>query len=305
MFSQRTSLMWTTRQVRKNDAVHVEQRPIDRLIVDISRCPNIDICLSGRDRSHPCYDVVNSQAVGVEDFHLPEPWRGDLVNAPILFVSSNPSVSHETRHPTRSWSEVDVVDYYNNSFNGHWVKDDRFYLLSNGNHGGPAKYWSLAKNSASELLGREAKGGSDYALTEVVHCKSKNDFVIGPAIRECADRHLYRVLEHSAARVIAVQGRKAAQAFEGLVPSTAFKSFHEVEIAGKLRNIVFMGGPGPAPQSKKFATVLPASELLRWRKILAEGTSKADSPSTYPTQDRLPVTGSNWSRLLRKWIRRD
>lgn len=58
----------------------------------IARCPNVDRCLDG-DTHHPCSTIVQSQHAGKADFQLPEPWRGQIDKARILFIGSNP-------HPT-------------------------------------------------------------------------------------------------------------------------------------------------------------------------------------------------------------
>ena len=63
-----------------------------------------------------------------------------------------------------------------------------------------------------ELLGREAQPGIDYALTEIVHCKSKHETGVREAEDFCANRYLKRVLSLSAAGILVVLGKAARQA---------------------------------------------------------------------------------------------
>lgn len=72
-------------------------------LVRVARCPNLAACLDDEAPDHPCATIVLNQWQGVppserlarwrEAHQLPEPWDGHLENAPILFVSSNPSIS--------------------------------------------------------------------------------------------------------------------------------------------------------------------------------------------------------------------
>lgn len=57
------------------------------------------------------------------------------------------------------------------------------------------KYWAEIHRRATELLGPDPQPGIDYALTEVVHCKSSGNQGVTEARMECASRYLEPVLE--------------------------------------------------------------------------------------------------------------
>jgi hypothetical protein len=63
----------------------------DRVLLAIARCPGGNPPLA----PHPlCSTVVGAPvAANRAGFQVPEPWRGDIENAPLLFASSNPSLS--------------------------------------------------------------------------------------------------------------------------------------------------------------------------------------------------------------------
>ena len=66
------------------------------LLTNIARCPITHQIIQNPEKSKslPCYKVVKSQPIkSYENFQLPEPWGGHIDKAPILFLSSNPSIS--------------------------------------------------------------------------------------------------------------------------------------------------------------------------------------------------------------------
>ena len=105
------------------------QDEIGKLSLSIATCREInDACTNG---INPCHKVVTSQKyLGLEFRQSPEPWAGNLVNASVLFVSSNPSISEAvlngedypkvdyltaaTNHP--EWSTERLVDFHVNRF---------------------------------------------------------------------------------------------------------------------------------------------------------------------------------------------
>src|SRR5207245_8440907 len=95
-----------------------------RLLLEITRCPNVATCRSALD--HPCAKVVGVQRkVPDADFRVPEPWNGSLARAPLLFVASNPSLDDPLGpprarevYPTPTWTEADTADFFENRFGG-------------------------------------------------------------------------------------------------------------------------------------------------------------------------------------------
>ena len=92
---------------------------------------------------------------------------------------------------------------------------DRRALLRNGLRSAPVQFWRAARDRTAEILqkGRDAvKPEIDFALTEVVHCKSQKERGVAEALHFCSDRYLERVLSISAAKVLIVYGRFAKDA---------------------------------------------------------------------------------------------
>jgi hypothetical protein len=148
----------------------------ETLLLEIARCPNVAICLGIDGGNHPCATIVQSQrAIGIVDQQVPEPWSGHLESAPILFVSSNPSIRPDEDYPTPSWSDQEITDYFSNRYGGgrkQWTKDGKQSLLKDGRYAEKTSHFRAEVASrAGELLGRKARPGVDYVLTEVVHCK--------------------------------------------------------------------------------------------------------------------------------------
>ncbi len=182
-----------------------------KLLNEIIKCPEIEN--AKREETHPCYDLVSLQKEG--PFQCPEPWSGDISQAKILFVSSNPSISEDDVVPIYncSWSMDDIVGFYKNRFNGNYISEGTKALKTDGRYIN-IQYWSFVKKRAEELLKRTPCPGTDYALTEIVHCKSKQEIGVKlKAIKKCAELYMDRILSLSAARVIIVIGAKAKKWF--------------------------------------------------------------------------------------------
>lgn len=225
------------------------------LLIEIARCPNVTACLTNPSRAHSCADVVRSQKTTKVDHQLPEPWSGDLEHAPILFVSSNPSIADESHdfYPRTGWSDAKIRDYFQNRFGGGrttWVSAEAYRSV---------QYWAEVRGRASELLGRDARPGLDFALTEVVHCKSRNNVGVDSARDECSRRYLGRVLECSRARVIVVLGKHARTAVERhLCLQHLTNPVGPIRIGQVERYIAFLGQPGSS-EARTFARCLPDS----------------------------------------------
>jgi hypothetical protein len=137
-----------------------------------------------------------AQELSYETFQLPEPWCGQIDRAPILFVSSNPSIGDDQR-ALGSTTDDDAFDAHHYAFGGgrstHTV-DGVYTLDTNGKRSRlPVKYWSAARDRAQELIPhRKVIVGIDYALTEVVRCKSKREVGVLAALKECSSRFFCR-----------------------------------------------------------------------------------------------------------------
>ena len=168
------------------------------LLHEIVHCPHVKSCLQNPSLEHPCREVVASQSHPLDAYQVPEPWSGRIEQAPILFLSSNPSISPIEDYPTGFWSEDHVDDYFNNRFSGgrkEWIINGNKPLLTDRSYGRSVRFWSAVRHRAIELLGRDVTPGMDYALTEIVHCKSRNEIGVKHAQVECVESYLLRVLE--------------------------------------------------------------------------------------------------------------
>ena len=96
--------------------------------------------------------------------------------------------------------------------------------------------------------------GRDYALTEIVHCKSKNEIGVTAVMAQCPQRFLLPILGCSAAKLVVAVGKKALGHFNGLdrTPGSPFGGIPAIpvyegvgplEICGKQRILVYLAAP--------------------------------------------------------------
>jgi hypothetical protein len=184
------------------------------LLLEITRCP-ASTCLGDRAKGEPCSKIVHSQEVSFSEHQVPEPWSGHLSLASILFLSSNPSISPDEDYPRWSWSDHMIADFFECRFGGgekQWIRDGTYNLNKDGSYPPrPTRFWCEMKRRAQELLQKEPIPGEDYALSEVVHCKSRSEQGVTDAVKRCADLYLHRLLSYSGAKVIVCLGRFAQQ----------------------------------------------------------------------------------------------
>jgi len=247
------------------------------LILEIARCPIVEHCLGGA-ADHPCSKIVRSQgAHSVADFQSPEPWSGHITQAPILFLSSNPSISHVEydEYPHATWEDAAIVDYFENRFGGSplsSVADGIYNRLPGGERAARSTRYRVGiRARAAELLEmkpHEVRPGFDYALTEIVRCKSRGEEGEPEALSTCADRYLEPTLEASAATVIVVVGAHAAKAIRWRYQLEPGKvHYGPLHIEQRDRMLTLIPHPtGRAPR-KKLAGCLSPEELhslKRW-----------------------------------------
>lgn len=247
-----------------------ELEPATRtLLLEIARCFNL---VQGmKEAAHPCSQIVGMQKREMAGIHLPEPWCGDIEKAPVLFVSSNPGFTTEELFPSMSWQDDDIADFFAHRFGGGrrpWILDGNRRLNIDGTHSVARPYWSSIKRRAGEILGREPAPGVDYAMTEIVHCKSRKEMGVKAALAECSGRYLRRVLQASGAAVIVGIGGKVRQYLLNLLglegPGGLIGPMH---LEGRDRVVMFLGHPAGA-KAKKLANCLSAAEQQRLRAFL-------------------------------------
>lgn len=242
------------------------------LLYEIARCPHAQFCLKNPSFEHPCREIVLSQSSSaLDDYQVPEPWSGHLEQAPILFLSSNPSIGYIEDYPRWSWSDDAINDYFNNRFGGGsrvWIKDGTKALQHDGKYSRSVRFWIEIRQRAIELLQRNVIPGIDYALTEIVHCKSYGETGVIQAKKQCVPSYLRRVLEKAAARVIVVLGKQAEHTIqtEFNIPDKV-KLFETTKISGQEKLIAFLPHPN-ARMVRSFSKCLAHHELEKLREFL-------------------------------------
>jgi hypothetical protein len=238
------------------------------LLLEISNCSELR---RATNSSHPCHRIVNCQA-GSEEFQLPEPWTGHLSSAPILFISSNPSINEEEAYPTTLWNNNVVTDFFEYRFdvNRPWTKNGRYVLLKDrrtyNTHW--VRFWASVRKRAEELLGRAASPGQDYAITEVVHCKSRAETGVSEALSTCSEKWLEPILENSAANIVVLLGNRARDVCCKLWEINWERTVHFNVIAGnRPRAIVILPHPN-AFKPKKITDYANAEEIKELRILL-------------------------------------
>jgi hypothetical protein len=183
------------------------------LLPEIASCPIAAAIRSGEiAHSHPCSKIVSLQTG--QFFQVPEPWSGRIDTAPILFISSNPSIDSLEEYPNEFWDADRVADFFLNRFTSSagWVKDGLYALRLDGSRSKYVRFWASARARTCEILMKDKAAivpGIDFALTEVVHCKSRGEEGVVDALRFCSKRYLERILSITAAKLLVVHGKKA------------------------------------------------------------------------------------------------
>lgn len=235
-----------------------------QLLMEIYNCPIAASIRAGQPGPRQkCEKIVLAQTGMI--FQPPEPWSGQIDKAPILFLSSNPSISEEEMYPNPSWETERITEFFQNRFDSPsgWVDSHLCALKRDGARTGWVRYWAAARARVSELLGKpkaEIKVGVDFALTEVVHCKSRGQEGVFEALDFCSESFLDRVLSMSAAHVIVVYGDHAKRAVHGrygfgITRQSWPEQLAQFHIGGRSRVLVFL----PAPNARKVPKTLIAN----------------------------------------------
>jgi hypothetical protein len=202
--------------------------------------------------SHPCATVVAAQRATRDEFHLPEPWNGQIESAPILFVSWNPSWNPNEHFPTQGWTDDAVIDFFRTRFDHSNQR---------------SQTWRELVGIAEHLLGRAPRPGIDYCVTDVVRCKSARGVGATEALRECTGRYLRRTLEVSGATVVVALGKDAGATVSAFAGVPARLGAHgPLTVGGRERMIVLLGAPGSAQPRR-----LPPDEAETVQALLGRG----------------------------------
>ena len=206
-------------------------------------------CLQNAQLKHPCMKIVQWQKthknLAYQDHQLPEPWSGDIERAPLLFISSNPSLSTTEMYPSLGWSDDEIRDFFTNRFD-KWMKDgSRFMRWDRTFPNKKTPFNRDIMRYAGELLGSSnIKPGKDYAITEVVHCKSESEHGVAGALKTCAANFLLPIMKISGAKCVIIVGSKAKSRFNSLLKIEASAAIcSPLEVGGKKRLLVYLKHP--------------------------------------------------------------
>jgi len=246
----------------------------DRVLIQIARCALADP-RSAQDRG-PCTSIVSAQGTkAVTKYQVPEPWRGNIESTPLLFISSNPSHYPDDDCPRWSATDHDIIHYFRN-----FPRDFPRNVDRNGRKSSRAvPFWASIRARAAELYDRKATTivpGEDFALTEVVHCKSTHEHGARAASSECVRRHFASTMHLSPARVVVVLGDVARDAL-GL----SQQSFPEViPWYGPQRLLVWLPHPN-ARKKRTFRSVYGPETLAHMNAKLNAATAQVIAQQSF------------------------
>lgn len=232
---------------------------VEKLAVKIASCCDVQEALNST--SHPCHEVVRWQSkqwsspilqIENSQMHRPEAWTGDIVNAPILFLSSNPSFDPEENYPNwneNEWPTAKVSDFAINRFTsnierGYGASDglskdeiDKTIGTNGQLSKGKVPYWRWARGIVAYIYGKkieEVSAHSDYAMTEIVHCKSQKEEGVKTAREKCKGKYLEPILSISKAKLIIVDGQHACENLKAIFPDKFPKTWGRWNADGTL-----------------------------------------------------------------------
>ena len=233
----------------------------------IAYCKNVALCQHG-DESHRCAKIVRSQHVPDNDFQLPEPWRGQIDRASILFIGSNPSIGDD-RYALQSSFETQVWESQHLAFGGGsrpYVIDGIRTTKANGTPDRAVRYWSSIRARARELI-PGAVPGEDYAISEIVHCKSKGEEGVAEAAETCYGMHMSAVFSVAAAKVVIALGKFAKEQLIGAVPAPSVP--WQLELGGRQRTVLVLPHPNARGVRKALAAHYACQDLEAIKKLVA------------------------------------
>jgi len=221
----------------------------NELFQKIINCENVKAHYLNIDKCNPCSEIIKTQKCKeIENYQLPEPWSGDVENAPILFISSNPSISKKEFYPDHTWDPHKIQEFFYNRFGNDerksWVYELKVLNKNNKRERKYVRYWASIKKRAAELLDKDPIPGQHYCLTEIVHCKSRKQKGVESAVDTCKELYLNNILRISKAKVIVGIGKLAKESLQ-----SHFNSDAKLIEVGK-RIIVFLPHPNARSRSK-------------------------------------------------------
>jgi hypothetical protein len=243
--------------------------------------------------NHPCHSVAIVQyqdsltqmsAAGkgpaihrrTDEMRVPEPWRGDIEHAALLFLVGNLPQNLSDDSPHAGQSDAQIAGFY---CSRHFEKHFPFASPTAGSpRRKPAPLWLGIRKRAEELYDRKNPvAGKDYALTALVHCNARAQAGVAAAAEHCAQRHLAHVLSVAHPKVIVCLGKLAWYALE---------NFQWGESAAPL----ILALPHPGSRQPRTTAVL-ATPALQEAQALLGGSSE-------PSRGALAITAPPQTQAL-------
>lgn len=193
-----------------------------KLLIEIVKCKNIHDCKINRNKNNPCYKIVDLQQE-LNNFQVPEPWNGDIENAPILFLSINPAINENEEFPTFNklkWDNNKIIDFFCNRFDGEYAKiinDNAYIRYKDGNFSKTVGYWNTTLKNTAAIMNIDpinVKMGEDNCIIEIVHCKTHGQGNLNIRCEnECFNNYIEKILKLSKAFIIVLVGIAARDFF--------------------------------------------------------------------------------------------
>jgi hypothetical protein len=211
-----------------------------------------DVLAGVKPREHPFKKLVEYQrdayareglSIEKEGFQVGEPWNGDIKNARVAFVSSNPAFNPYEDFPRyhadngaflmpdgRQLTAADVKDFFEHRFENAHVTDSgvlkvKCLVQKTGQSDYSAvPYWGCVRNSI-ETLWHNAKKPNDSTETyvrrlmskavsmELVPFKSSGEKGVVEALPTCLRNFTRHILPNIAAPIIVLVGKKVLRVF--------------------------------------------------------------------------------------------
>ena len=245
---------------------------MDLLFTEITRCSVLESSKAGEPG--PCKRIVDVQShLPLAAHQVPEPWTGDIEQARIVFISSNPSIDFDEPFPVWGDDLMSTKEFFTDRFGDQpgQIKDGMYPPVEGGGWGPAVRFWSSVRQRAFEIL-PGAVPGTDYALTEVVHCKSRNEIGVQEARSTCAERFLPRIIASATrAKIFVVFGVHAARSVADVldIELDATRRVARLERAGVQQMVVYLDHPAGAGKVKKLAKALNSEEIEEITRELA------------------------------------
>lgn len=194
----------------------------EELIIQIAKCEEIES--ARQEKNHPCHSMVanaqtdkNGRILTKEEFHLPEPFNGDIEKADILFVGINPNYNDEECYPKGNWNDKDVRGFFLNRIINKKTRYWNHILEITKQIKKKSKQTRKNINCINIIDTMQANKMINVAcsdlcicVTEIVHCKShsQNDVSI-ECEKYCVDKWLKQILKLFKGKYVVLIGARA------------------------------------------------------------------------------------------------